>query len=206
MKLTLTIKSCCRVSLTIPNLLTVNRLILLCSRWVNVPTLTWKTQLASIVSISCNIQHFAQQQSQCKLQWSMLRNRSFRHIQQANMANRHSGQPNDMIKRMKARTVRKEKECKHLGYCAPCNPKGSLRSRNNEKRTSQAMKRKRNGSRIMLREKPPGQDTKFEMQRQWFSKSMKIWKKLTSQDWWTKHTKRHFRRWLVQSETVWVIL
>jgi len=77
LQLMLTFKSCCTVSLTIPYLLTVKRQIRLCSRWLNVPTLTYKTQLASILSISCNIEHLAQQQSQCKLQWSILRKEPF---------------------------------------------------------------------------------------------------------------------------------
>jgi len=86
MKLTLTIKSCCTVSLIIPHLLTVKREVLPCSRWVNILTLTWKTQLASVLSISSNIQNLAQQQSQGKLQWSMLRTRSFHHLLWADTA------------------------------------------------------------------------------------------------------------------------
>jgi len=82
MKVTLAIMSGCIVSLTIPIVLTVKREMLLCSRWVNVPTLTWKTPLASRLSISRNIQHLAQQQSQCKLQWSILWRRTFRHFWQ----------------------------------------------------------------------------------------------------------------------------
>jgi len=77
MKLTLTIKSCCTVCLTIPILGTVKTLILRCSCWSNVPNMTYKTQLASISSISCNILHVAHHQSLHKRQWSMLRNRSF---------------------------------------------------------------------------------------------------------------------------------
>jgi len=84
MKLMLTIQSCCTVSQTIPVLLTVRRQILLCSRWVDVPALISMTQLASTLSISCNIQHRPQQQGQYK-QWSMLRKGTFRHIRQANM-------------------------------------------------------------------------------------------------------------------------
>jgi hypothetical protein len=60
MKLTLTIKSWCTVSLTIPDLLTVKNQVLLGSRYVNVLTLTYTTQLAAILSISCIIQHLAQ--------------------------------------------------------------------------------------------------------------------------------------------------
>jgi len=53
-------KSCCKVSLTIPNIVTVKTQILLCSIWSNIPTLT---QLTSMWSICYNIQYIAQQQS-----------------------------------------------------------------------------------------------------------------------------------------------
>jgi hypothetical protein len=72
MKLTLTIRSGCTVRVTIVDLLTVKEQILLCLRWVNVLNLTYKTQLASILSITCNIQHLTQPQSPCKRQWSMI--------------------------------------------------------------------------------------------------------------------------------------
>jgi len=136
MKLMLSIKSCCTVSLTIPNLLTVKREILLCSRWVNIPTLTWKTQLASILSMFGNIQHLAQQQSQCKPQWSMLRKKTYHHFRQAIMANRHSCPPNDVIKRMKARAAWKQTESEPMGHCATCDANRSLWPRNNEKCSS----------------------------------------------------------------------
>jgi len=144
MKLTLTIQSCCTVSLTIPDLLTVNRQSLLCSSWVNVPTLTYKTQLASILFISCNIQHLAQQYCQHKLQWSMLGKRTFRQFQWANMANRPSGPHDNIMKQIQARAIWKQKEFKPLGYCTACDPKRSLQPRYNQKCTSLATKRKRN--------------------------------------------------------------
>jgi len=43
-----------------------------------------------------------------------------------------------------------------------------------EKRTSKVMKRKRNRSRIMSREKLLGQESELNLQRQRFSKSRKI--------------------------------
>jgi len=73
-------------------------------------------QLGSILSISCNIQHLTQQQSQGKLQWSMLQKRSFRNVQQANVANRQSGSHHDVIKRIKASAAWKQKESEHLGH------------------------------------------------------------------------------------------
>ena len=46
------------------------------SRW-SVPTSKQKMQLASMWSISCNIQHLTHQQSQLKIQWSMLQKEPF---------------------------------------------------------------------------------------------------------------------------------
>jgi len=165
MELTLTIKSSCMVSVTIPDLLAVKREILLCSRCVNIPTLTYKTQLASILSITCNIQHLAQQQSQRKRQWSMLRKRTFRHSGRANMPNQQSSPLNDVIKWMKARAAWKQREFEPLGHCVACDPKISLWLRNDMKRTSESMKTKRNGLSIMLRQRPLWQGSELNMQR-----------------------------------------
>jgi len=82
------------------------------------------------------MQHLTQQQSQGKLQWSMLRKRTFRHFQRANMANQQSAPHNDIIKQMKARAAWKQRECEPLGHCAACDPKRSLQPSNDEKRTS----------------------------------------------------------------------
>ena len=79
-------------------------------------------QLASKLPISCNIQHLAQK-SQHKLQWSMLRKRTFRHLLPADMANRQSVQPNDIIKWMKARAAWRQKESERWGHCAAWDPK-----------------------------------------------------------------------------------
>jgi len=79
--------------------------LLLCSRSVNVPTLTYKMKLASILSISCNIQHLTQQQRQGKLQWKMLRKRTVCGFQWADMVIGKSGLLHDVIKRMMARTA-----------------------------------------------------------------------------------------------------
>jgi len=117
MKLMPTIKSCCLVGLTISDSLTVKREVLLCSRWVNVLTLTYKTQLAFILSICCNIQHLTQQRSQSKLQWSKLPHNTFRHIWRADTANWQCGLPNNVIKRKKARADWRQKESEPLGYC-----------------------------------------------------------------------------------------
>jgi len=63
-----------------------------------------------------------------------------------------------------------------------------------------------NGSRIMLRERPLGQEIELKMQRQQFSRRRKIQGKLETWDWWTESLKRDLRRWWFLSETVWVIL
>ena len=136
LKQMLAIKSCCTVSQTIPVSLTAKCGFLLCSRWVNIPTLTWKTKLASILSISCNIWHLTQQQSQGKLQGLMLWKRTFRHFWWANIVNRQSTPHNDVIKRMKARAAWTQGMSEPWGHCTTCNPKRSLRPRNDEKRTS----------------------------------------------------------------------
>jgi len=120
-------------SLTIPDSLSVWREVLLCSRWVNVLTLTYKTQLASILSISGNMQHLAQQQSEYLLQWSMLQEKTFRHFRRADTANRQRGLPNDVIEQMKARAAWRQQESEPLGHCVACDPKRTLWQRNNKK-------------------------------------------------------------------------
>jgi len=67
MKHTAIIKSCCTVSIAILNEMMVRMQILHCSTWSSIPTLTTTTQLASMWSISGNIQHLPQQQSQHKI-------------------------------------------------------------------------------------------------------------------------------------------
>ena len=98
------------------------------------------------------------------------------------MVNRQSTPHNDVIKRMKARAAWMQRECEPLGQCTACDPKRSLRPRNDAKRTSKAMKTKKTGLRIMLRERPLGQESKLNMQRQQFSRSRKIPGKLKMWD------------------------
>jgi len=81
----------------------------------------------------------------------MLQKRTFRHSRLAHMANWQSVQYNDVIKRIGARAVWRQKNSEPLWHCAACDPIRSLWQRNDEKHTSSALKRKRNGSRIMLR-------------------------------------------------------
>ena len=115
---TLTIKSQYTVSMTIPTEVTLKTLILLCSNWWNLPTLTQKTQLASMWSISCNIQHLAQQQGQHKIQWSMLRKRTFHHIRWANMANQRRNPHDDVTKWIQARVAWRQKGSQRWEHCA----------------------------------------------------------------------------------------
>jgi len=59
--------------------------------------------LACMWSISCKLKHLAHQQSQQKIQWSMLRKRSSPHYWTDNTANQHSAPPEDVIRGMKER-------------------------------------------------------------------------------------------------------
>jgi hypothetical protein len=129
------------------------------------PTLTEKMQLASILSITCNIQHLAQQQSQCKLQYSMLQIRLFRKFRWENVANHQISPHKKFIKQMMPSAAWKQRESDPLGHCALYNPKRSLQPSNNEKCTAEAMKRQRNGLKMMLREKLLSQESELNMLR-----------------------------------------
>jgi hypothetical protein len=104
----------------------------------------------------------------------MLQKRTFRHFRQANMSNRPSTPPNNIIQRTRIRAVWRRRESEPLVHCAACNTKRSLQQRNYEKRTFQTMETKLNESRIMLRERPLGQESQLKMQRQRFRRSRKI--------------------------------
>jgi len=134
-KLTLTTKAYCTVPLTIPILVTVKTQILLCTSWSNVPTLRYKMHLASILSISCNIQHLAQQQSQHKLLWPILRKRTFRYFRWVKTPNRPRVWHDVVITRMKVRTASRQKQSDPLGHCSKSNRKRKLQRRNDPKCT-----------------------------------------------------------------------
>ena len=53
--------------------------------------------------------------------------RTFRHFRLTDTANRQSGQPNDVIMRMKARAAWNQSESQHVGHCAAGDPKWSFR-------------------------------------------------------------------------------
>jgi len=126
---TRTIKLWCTVSMTIPNELMVKTQIWLCSRWSNLPTMTSKTQLASMWTISCNIKHLAQHQGQHKTQWSMLRKWTLCHFRRANTANRPRNPHSDVIKQIKARVAWRQKRSDRWEHCAAYDPKRSFRRR-----------------------------------------------------------------------------
>ena len=140
MQQTLNIMSGCTVGIAIPNVWTVRMQILLCSNRLSVPTSTYKMQHTSMWSISSNIEQLVQQQSQLRIQWSMLRKGTFHHDRQANTANRYSVQHDDVITQIKAQAACKRTGAEPLEHWAACDPKRSLRQGNYEKLTSQTTK------------------------------------------------------------------
>jgi len=122
-------------------------------------------------SISWNIQHLVHQQSQPKIQWSMLQKGTFYHCAQANTANRQSTPRDDVIERMKAWAAWKQNWSEPVERCAVCDLQRSWRQGNDEKLTSQATERRRNGSRIMWIERPLSRDCELKTQGLQLSKS-----------------------------------
>jgi hypothetical protein len=108
---------------------------LVCSNWSTLPTLTWSMQLASMWSISCNIQHLPQQRDQHKMQWSMHWKRTFHHFQQANMATQRSHSHNDINMQLRARLCWRWTGSKYLDHFAASNLKWSFWWRNDRKHT-----------------------------------------------------------------------
>jgi len=183
MKQTLTIKLSCTLSITILIWVTIKMQMLHCSSWTNIPTLIWKMQLACISSISCNIQHLAQQQRQHKHTLPMLGKWTLLQIRRANIIHWQSVSHDTVSKQIKARADCKQKLSEPLEHWAACDPKRSLQWRNNEKRTFEAIKKQTNWRRIMLREKLLWQESELKTLRQWLSRSRKIWGKLKMGDW-----------------------
>jgi len=157
-------------------------------------------------SISCNIQHLAQQQCQHKIQWSMLRRRTLRHFRQANMATWQSNPHDDVIKLMKASVASRRKQSEHWEHCAAYDQKRSFRRRNEGKPTVYAMKQKRNGSRIMWIERLQWQESEFKMRRMRLCKSRNIWGMSKRHDRQPQSLKQHLRICWMLSEIVWAIL
>ena len=128
----LTIKSWYKVTITIHNEVTVKTRIWLFTYWWNIPTLTDKTQLASMWSTSCNIQHLAQQRSQHKIQGSMLRKSTINYFGWANMANSQSDPGDNITKWIKARAAWKQKGSDRWEHCVAYDQKRSFRWRQDE--------------------------------------------------------------------------
>ena len=143
MKQTLNIKSCYRFSITIPNEVTVKTQILLCSSWSTIPTLKLKTQLASMWSISCNIKHFAQQQRQLTIQWSMLRWRTCCQIWWVFTAAQPSSPVHNMIMRMTAIASCRQNRPEHWQHGTAYIVKSPFRRRKVKNCTFLATKRNR---------------------------------------------------------------
>jgi len=135
MKLRVKIMTCGMVSIMIPILVIVNMQNFLCPSWSNESTMTFETQLPCILSISCNIQHLAQQHGDYKLQWSMLRNRTLCRFRWGNPANQQCIQHDHVIKWMKAKAAWKQKEFEPFGHCAASDAKRRLRQRKDWKCT-----------------------------------------------------------------------
>jgi len=157
-------------------------------------------------STSCNIQHLTQQQSQLKIQWSILRKRTFHHFQQANTATWPSYTHDDVIKQIMARAAWRRKGSEHWEHCAAYRLQRSSVWRKDEKRTFWAMKRRRNGSRIMWIQKPLLQECELMTQRQQLCNTRKIWEMPKRRDQQPESLKKHLRRCYMLSETVWLIL
>jgi len=162
MKHTLTIKWYYTVRVTIANDVTVKTLILVCSSWTNVSPLTYKTQLPSMWSTSCNIQHLAQEQSKHMIQWLMLRKRTLHHFRRANIAHLRSAQHDNVSNQMKATAAWRQKGSECWDQCPAYNLKRSFWQIKGEKHISRAKKRKINGSRIMWIERPLWQESEFK--------------------------------------------
>jgi len=157
-------------------------------------------------SIFCNIQHLIHQQSQHKIQWSMLWKRTVRHYWQANTANRQSTLHDDVINWIKARAAWKRNGSEPLECCAACVPKRRLRRGAEEKLTSYATKRRRHESRIMWKERPLWQESELKTQRQQLKRSRMIWEMLKRRDWQPPSLKHHLSRCWTPSAIVWAIL
>ena len=100
--------------------------------------------------------------------------RTFHLFWRAHMANRQSSLHADIIKGMKASMAWRQKGSDRWKQYAACDLNRSVWWTKDEKRNFQAMKRGRNRSRIMLREKPLWQESELKAQRQYLCKSRMI--------------------------------
>ena len=164
------------------------------------------SQLASMRSISCNIQHLAQQQGQHTIQWSMLGKRTFHDFRQADMANQWWNPHEDVIKWIKVRVDWRQQGSEHGEHCTAYDLKSSIRRSKDGKRNLSATKNNRNGSRMIWIDRPQWRESEIKTQRQRLCKS-RIWcGMLKWHDPQPQSRKHYLRRCWMLSVTVWAIL
>jgi len=93
-----------------------------------------------------------------------------------------SGLHNDLIKRMQARAASNQNDPQPLGHCTACDPKRSLRPKNDKKHATSGTMRKKHGLGIMLGENPQGQGSTLKTERQQLSMRRKIERKPKTQN------------------------
>lgn len=135
MKYTGTIKSRGTISNMIQHEMKVKMNILLHLSWSNVPTLTGYTQLASVLSISCKIQHLTQQHGQQKIQLSKLQKQTSCEFWRVNIANKYSSFHFDVTKQAKVRATFRQTRFEYWEHCAGYNRKRTVWQRNDGKCT-----------------------------------------------------------------------
>jgi hypothetical protein len=154
------------ISVTIQSEMMVKTRILLFSSWSHIQTLTYDTQLGSVWSISCNIKHFAQQQGQHMIQWSMLRKITYHHTQRANLAKWRSIPYNDVVRGTNVTVACWQIWSKHWDHCAAHDWIESLWHTQARKCSTYAMNREANGLRIIWSKTAHWQESGFKTPRQ----------------------------------------
>jgi hypothetical protein len=198
MRHSLPIISHCTVTITIPTLVLVKTLFLVCSSWWNIPTLTYKMQLACKGSISCNFQHLTSQSIQCWVQSLILHKRALYLSKQAYISNWQAVHP--MMKFCNGRQPRLGRR-NNLG--SRCNTKqviknDSCTSRKEEKSTVYVWKRQSNRLWIQCRPKPLWERSQLTILRQGLVNSRKILELLTKWDSQPESQKDHGRSFWMQ--------
>jgi len=167
---------------------------MLCFSQSSVPTLTWRTQLPSMWSVSCNIQHLAHEQSQHNMQWLMLWKSTFRDYARANTTNRHSAPSDNVIQQILVKVPWKQNASEPLEHCAACNAKRCLWQEINKIGTFYATKRRTNVLRTMWIESALSYERELKTQRLQSGSSSKIWQMLKRRDWQSLSLEQHLRR------------
>jgi len=96
-------------TITISNVIAVKTEILLCSSWLNVPTVPYMMQPTLMWYTSCNIQYNVKQHSQYIIQWSVHWKSTFPHFYLANTANLQHFSLDVIMKWMEAIVVLSQK-------------------------------------------------------------------------------------------------